>query len=304
MSCNHCIHSVLVALGLTVALSISTEAVAQQRGSAAACRAAGPLIRISELPEASGLAVSRRVPGRLWSHNDSGQPELLALAANGSVTGRIRLNGATVEDWEAIAVGSCPAGSCLYVADIGDNGAQRKRITVYRVPEPAGANDAVTVSDIFHATYPDGPQDAESLFVTADGRLHVVTKGDAGPVALYRFPSALRPGASVQLERVGAPPVAGKPNPGDRITDSAVSPDGQWVVLRSNRALAFYRTQNLIAGNWREPMRVDLKELGEPQGEGVALGADNTVYVAGEGGGKGQPGTFARFTCAMPAGVY
>ena len=33
--------------------------------------------------------------------------------------------------------------------------------------------------------------------------------------------------------------------------------------------------------------------LNEPQGEGVALGADNTVFLAGEGGKKGQPGTFA-----------
>ena len=38
--------------------------------------------------------------------------------------------------------------------------------------------------------------------------------------------------------------------------------------------------------------------LKEPQGEGVALGADHAVFIAGEGGGKGQPGTFARFTCA------
>ena len=42
---------------------------------------------------------------------------------------------------------------------------------------------------------------------------------------------------------------------------------------------------------------VDLAPLKEEQGEGVALGVDNTVFLAGEGGGKGQPGSFARFSC-------
>ena len=53
-----------------------------------------------------------------------------------------------------------------------------------------------------------------------------------------------------------------------------------------------------VAGNWREIRGVDLKPLGEPQGEGITLAADNTVYLTGEGGGKGQAGTFTRFTCA------
>ena len=45
--------------------------------------------------------------------------------------------------------------------------------------------------------------------------------------------------------------------------------------------------------------RVDLKSVGEPQGEAVAFGpSSTTVYVAGEGGGKSQPGTLAVLSCA------
>ena len=287
-------------VAVTVATTWSTAAVGKQTSTASQCRAAGPLARVPELPESSGLAVSTRVPGRLWSHNDSGEPVLIALDERGSVTGRVRLTGATVEDWEAIAIGPCGSSSCLHVADIGDNNARRKRVTIYRLPEPAGDSDSAAVTDVFHATYPDGPHDAESLLITPDGRLHVVTKGETGPVALYRFPRELPSGGSVQLERIGQ---AGTDRAGksSRITDGAVSPDGQWTALRTGSSLVFYRTSELLAGQWREASRVDLAPLNEPQGEGVALGANNVVFLAGEGGGKGQPGSFARFTC-VPKG--
>jgi len=63
------------------------------------------------LTEGSGLAASRRTPGRFWSHNDSGDPVLFALDGDGRVIGRLRIAGAVVEDWEALAVRSCPSGS-------------------------------------------------------------------------------------------------------------------------------------------------------------------------------------------------
>jgi hypothetical protein len=281
----------LIAFALS---SWSSAAIAGQT-DAAQCRPTGPLVQVPGLSEASGLAVSRRAAGRLWTHNDSGEPVVVALDARGAVTGRIRLMGAAVEDWEAIAVGPCGTGSCLHVGDIGDNEARRKRITIYRLPEPDGQSGSATVADVFHATYPDGPHDAEALLIGGDGRIHVVTKGETGPVAIYRFPAQLKAGETVTLERVGSD--GGKAHADSRITDGAVSPDGQWAVLRTKSALTFYRAADLLAGQWRAANRVDLASLKEEQGEGVALGADNTVFLAGEGGGKGQPGSFAWFAC-------
>lgn len=274
----------------------STAAVAQQQSPAPACRTGGPVIPLPGLPEASGIAVSRSVPGRLWTHNDSGQPILFALDARGNVTGQVRLSGAGVRDWEAIAVGPCPTGSCIYVGDIGDNKAKRTRITVYRLPEPPEAA-TVAATEALHATYPDGAHDAEALLITPAGDLLIVTKGDTGPVALYRFPRELRPGATHQLERVGQPRAPGKPVASERITDGAVSADGRWVVLRTTHRLTFHQTAELIDGNWREARSVDVTAVGETQGEGVAMGADGTVYLAGEGGRKSRPGTFARLDC-------
>lgn len=271
----------------------------------AGCRVASGVARLRELPEASGIAASRRTPGVLWSHNDSGEPLVFALTAAGAVRGRVRVTGARLVDWEAVAVGTCPQGTCLYLADIGDNDARRRSITIYRTPEPAPGETASAPVEALHATYPDGPQDAEAFILLPGGAMLIVTKGDMGPVALYRFPSPFQDGATVALERVALlVPAVGKGKRAmvarpDRITDAGVSPDGRWIVLRTNRAIRFYEARDFAAGRIRAAYQYDIGFLGEPQGEGVALSANGAVWLAGEGGGRGKPGSFARPSCTL-----
>jgi hypothetical protein len=224
---------------------------------------------------------------------------LFALDSRGNESGRVNVSGATVEDWEAIAVGPCGTRSCIYIGDIGDNEAKRRRITIYQVPEPENASGTAIVSGVFHATYPDGAHDAEALLI-ADGRLYVVTKGETGPVAVYRFPAQLQATATMPLERVGM--LSSKTAAESRITDGSVSPDGQWVVLRSRSALGFYKVSDVLAGRSSQVFGVDVTSLKEPQGEGVAFGAGNTIFLAGEGGQRNQAGAFARFSCVLPRG--
>jgi hypothetical protein len=290
-----------LSIALVVAAAVITPSPSKAQVLAPQCQPPATWVRIPELVEGSGVAASRRTPGRLWATNDSGDAVVFALNGQGMVTGRVELSGASVDDWEAVAVGSCPAGSCIYVGDIGDNDANRRRVTVYRIAEPAEDEDPARVEQ-FHATYPDGAHDAESLLV-ADGRLYIVTKGGEGPVALYRFPADLRSGSTVRLERVGPPRDSRRPRAPDRITDGAVSPDGRWVVLRGARVLVFYRAEDLLAGNWREVGRLSLAALKEPQGEGVTFVSNDSIYVVGEGGGRGRPGTFAHVACTPVASL-
>jgi hypothetical protein len=263
-----------------------------------ACKPAGSLMRLTGLSEASGLVVSRATPGRLWSHNDSGKAEIVAFDTKGNITGHLAISGARVEDWEAMATAPCGSGSCLYVGDIGDNDAKRAQITIYRMPEPTALGGSAQVDAVIRASYPDGAHDAEALLASPDGTLYIVTKGDTGQVALYRVPREARGDAAQRLEPVGKPLSKGTPAADARITDGAISPDGEWVALRTKRALIFYRAAEFLKGNFNETRRVDLTSLGEPQGEGLAFGPSNTVYVAGEGGGKSQPGTLAVLSCA------
>ena len=119
---------------------------------------------------------------------------------------------------------------------------------------------------------------------------------DGTRLAFYRGPSGDRDIFVINVDGTGL----------ERLTDGGDnlgptwSPDGNWIVLRSRSALMFYRSAELLGGQARPAFTTPVASLKEPQGEGVALGADNTVFVAGEGGGKGQPGTFAHLTCALP----
>jgi hypothetical protein len=287
--------AVVLALAAAVVLWPS-EASSQQP----ACKVSTEIVRLAELPEASGVAASRRTPGVFWAHNDSGDPVIFALDERGAVKGRVRVAGAKVEDWEDIAVGPCARGSCLYIGDIGDNSAKRDRITLYRAPEPAPSDAATDGVEVFHATYPDGAHDAEALFVTPDSDVFIITKGDPGLVALYRFPRPLDSKGSMQLQRVGEPLASGKVEPKDRPTAADVSHNGAWVAVRTSHYVTFYRTADVIAGRWRQAARFDLTGLGERRGEGLAFAAKDLVVLVGEGGGVSRsPGTFATLACEL-----
>jgi hypothetical protein len=269
------------------------------------CKVASGVKPLAGLHEASGIAASRQASGTLWSHNDSGEPVLFAVSSTGAVQGSIRVAGATVGDWESMAIGACPGGSCLYIGDIGDNDGKRASISVFRVPEPASGDKATAKADKMTLKYPDRAQDAEALIVMPGERMFVVTKGEAGPVTLYRVPGAFRGGASATLERVGTVvDAAGGKSRGvvnqAKITDATASPDGRWIVLRTNDAVMFYAAADFTAGQVKERYRFDAKPLGEQQGEGIAFGTNGTLWLAGEGGGKARPGTLAQLSCNFP----
>jgi hypothetical protein len=289
--------------GLTAFVTLAVTIAAQQQApssNASNCRAVGKTVQLRDLPEASGVAASRRTPGVFWVHNDSGDPVIFALDSQGAIRSRVRVTGARVDDWEDIAVGPCPQRSCVYIADIGDNSGSRKYVTLYRVAEPAPGDAATAPAEAFHAAYPDGPHDAEALFVIGDSDVFLITKGDPGPVALYRFPRPLTSGTVLQLQPLGEPVAGPKIEARDRPTAADVSPNGQWVAVRTTHWVGFYLTTDLIAGRWREAFRTDVSGLGEPRGEGVTFASNNTVVLVGEAGGllRGS-GTFARIECTL-----
>ena len=108
------------------------------------------------------------------------------------------MTGAAVDDWEDLAVGPCPEGSCLYIADIGDNNRARRQITIYRVPEPRPDDKATAARRGMDVAYPDGAHDAEALFVTPNGQLFLVSKENARTTALYRVPAPAGGGRTLE----------------------------------------------------------------------------------------------------------
>ncbi len=253
-----------------------------------------------EVRETSGLAQSRLDPHLFWTHNDKGGgPEIFGIDDDGRLVRRVRIAGAESVDWEDIEAGSCEAGACLYVGDIGDNDAERDRITIYRVQEPEDGTSQSAPAVALHARFTEGAQDAESLFRLATGDLYLVTKGRQGPIALYRYPAPERPGETVTLERVRElfPEPAGEE---DRVTSATASPDGRWVGIRSYRNLYLYRAEELVGDGQAEPIVVDLAPLGQVQGESVAISADGTVWLSTEAENEDASPAWARLRCTFP----
>lgn len=193
------------------------------------------VVQSNSLNELSGIAASRRNPGVLYVHNDSGDaPRVFALNERAEVLGVCSLRGATNHDWEDIAVGPGPEPNqpYLYIGDTGDNGAKRPEVVVYRVAEPkidAGKPfGRITIGpvDAIHLTYPDGPRDAETLIVDPWTRdLYIVSKRELAPKA-YRAAYPQSTTQPTKLEQVAVLPFGLFPTGGN------VSPDGRRVVIR------------------------------------------------------------------------
>jgi len=218
---------------------------------------------------------------------------------------RVLVSGARVYDWEDLATGPCPEGRCLFIADIGDNAGHRPRIAIYRIPEPPPGATTSAAAQVFFGKYPDGAHNAESIFVDADGRIFVITKGRFADV--YRFPASVASNSLSTLEKVERLTLPDDSTPARKahvdpelVTGAALSIDRRWVAIRSNRSAWFFRAGDFVAGKPGEPIHVDLAAAREPQGEGITFGPDGTIYLIGEGGGKGRPGTLRQITCALP----
>ncbi len=246
-------------------------------------------IAAPRLREGSGVVTSAR-PGVYWTHNDSGdQPFLYATDSAGRDLGRILVRGAGAIDWEDIDAGPCVVapGRCLYIGDIGDNRARRTHVTVYRVPEPAPPVDAadtlraVDVLDSMVIRYPGGPRDAETVIVTPDGQLLLVSKPREGRPRYYR--TALDRGGPVTVTDGGPLAVSVSIPRGRLVTGGAVSPDGRWVVLRTYVSLHFFRRDGSVLRAVTRPEGLPIPFV-EAQGEGITFdGPDHLVLISESG---------------------
>jgi hypothetical protein len=225
--------------------------------------------------ESSGVARSRAMPGMLFTINDSGNdPVVFAFDTSGRDMGQWRVPGAGNRDWEAMAIGPCPGGSCLYLGDLGDNAERQPSVTVYRVREPArrnvfrGATEATALDlDSLLVRYPDGPHDAEAMWVDPAGALYVVTKGRNGTIQLFRLPGeGFGNGRPAMAELVEIVPISPDRRFGRWVTDAALAPDGRRVAIRTYTEL--YLFPLLPLGHLGTPVVCNVAGL-EPQGEGV-----------------------------------
>ena len=257
--------------------SATTAGIGLAVGTALAAAAAIPSAYADErlvfrmqspaITESSSLVVSTVDPSLAYTTNDSGDGPVVYIVdtATGSLVGRMTLEGVTAVDIEGLAGGQ---DGTLIVADIGDNDAARKTVTVYRVPQPV-AGETVVAAEAVVLTYADGPRDAESVLYDATSeRVYVVSKELVG-ASVYVSPPDVFAQARAPLQPVAdGPPVA---------TDATLLPGGDFAVVRMYASAAVYRF----------PSFEHVADFGLPDmklGESIAAPPDGgKVWVGTEG---------------------
>lgn len=247
------------------------------------------------LQETSGVAASRVNPGVFWTHNDSGGPvALFAVDSSGSILATVRVRDAANRDWEDLAIGPCTPGGadCLWIAEVGDNGERHRNVAVYRVPEPALKDTVSPPATIFRFTYPDGPRDAEAMFVTDRG-VFVVNKGRSDAIELFRLTPPYDPSATVTLTRVQglAPPPT---SVSSQVTAAAADPSGQRAVVRTYTELRFFEFAGDTLARTGQP--ASIVASAQLQGEGVDFAGSGRFVLTSESQGT-RPASLALLAC-------
>lgn len=210
--------------------------------------------------EASALVVSH---GLFVTTNDSGDSgRVFAVDRAGDTVGVTHWS-ARPTDCEALA----PAGpGRVWVGDIGDNFGSRSSVSITRVP--IGRGDRTVTATSYRLTYPDGPTDAETLVRNPVTRRLYVASKDVFGGTLYAVPRHLSATGTNRLRKVGRVlPIA---------TDGAFFPDGRHLVVRDYSRAVVY--------DWPSLQPVGSFDLpSQQQGEGIAVGPDDSLYLSSEG---------------------
>ncbi len=266
-----------------------------------------PTVAVEDLPrhvaditdkrcdEISGLASSRRYPGFLWAHNDSGDKARLFLieAQTGRVAAIVNLTNAMALDWEDIAVAGSGDKAQIYIGDIGDNLELRPFVTIYRLNEPKINLQLKQTIELnlkaqsMMVRYPDAPHNAETLMANARGELLLVTK-TGGKSQFFAPPRAFENGTTQTVKLLGARQF-GSTQPGQRsagatlTTGGDLSPDGTHAAIITYNQAQVWKLGDDWSALWTQTPQIQ-KLPALKQCESVAWNLDSKcLWLSSEG---------------------
>jgi len=239
-------------------------------------------VQSSAINEASGVAASRRNPGVLWVHNDSGDSaRVFAMTTAGVHLGIYNLTGASAVDWEDIAIGPGPVTGAhyIYAGDIGDNNGVRANIVVYRVQEPAVSPTQQPVNvnlggvQAFTLQYEHGARDAETLMVDpTTGDLYIVTKRESRSRVYRAAASSLTTSGTVMLYLVAE-------LTWNTATGGDISPQGDEIIIRNySSAYVWARPPGSNLWDAFSGTQYPVTLIVEPQGEAIGYNANGSGF--------------------------
>jgi hypothetical protein len=257
-------------------------------------------VDVSGLDALSGLAASRAQSDIVFVHNDHDRPVVYAIDLEGRLHARITLEGAMATDIEDIAVGPCGDQTCVFLGDIGDNGATRGEYAVLRFTQPSvpaspGSTAMTATFERYRFTYEDGSHNAESLMVAPDGNLYIVSKlapGSGGKVtasgvsSVYKLAaSSLSASAVARATKVATLTI---PMTGDLAASAAAAhPCGQGFLVRTyNRVYEFVTPAGAGFESAFQATPTVVAMPDEPQSEGIDYRSDGRGFISSGEGSK------------------
>lgn len=268
-------------------------------------------VSIPPLNELSGIVLSQRYPGLLWAHNDSGdKPRIFALDLSGRSilptysalsqygdapqAGKrqwqgFEVLGAENIDWEDIATD----GRYLYIADMGNNGNDRRDLAVYALSEiDPRASTRSAVLQKYLVVYPDQTGfpdptwdfDSESLFA-ADDALYIITKHRSSS-----FPRRMERGAKLYrldtrfTDRDNVLTLVDSNSELRAASGADVSPNGQRLAVITYTALWLFDRPSDGSDRWlsSSPRKIDLNPRVVKQAEAITWLDDDTLLFGNE----------------------
>jgi len=253
--------------------------------------------------EFSGLARSS-VLGVFWVHNDGGdRARLFAVRETGELAGPAQgldVSQATNTDWEDLAASE----GLLFVADVGNNGNDRRDLGLWVIEDPSPEADGLRASRFLALRYPDQTSfpaedwrfDCEAVFA-CDGDLWFLTKhrragellGFTGGTRLYRLDLAAALAAPEGEEQVLE--ARGGREDLSLVTAADLSPSGDrlavltytalWIFDRPAREVTGSAPSDWLAGDAR---RVPLSPFETGIAEAIAWRDDASLLIANEAG--------------------
>lgn len=252
-----------------------------------------------DLWEASGIATSRRHSNVAYVHGENRYHSLVAIdTTDASLLGKFTVPIPNQYDWEDIATGPCPAGSCLFAGDIGSargDGPGPSTFAVYRVPEPdiIGQSGGTLTGDLFRFAYPDGAHNAEALMVHPEtGDIYVLTKTSDGHSGVYKFPNPVPQPSTTTVTTLDKVATLHLPTwPGDpanshartwhpQVTAAAIHPIANRFLVRTPYKVYEYRGTD--GGSFESAFAATSTPLTAPsnesQGEAIDYAPDGSAY--------------------------
>ena len=229
--------------------------------------------------ESSGLAASRKFPGRFWTHNDSGnKPRLYAFNRKGQHLGTSKIKNAKCDDWEDLAIANINGVSTLIIGDIGNNTRRRDELSIYFADEPENPKKDIKVSRKIDLTWDGEPFDSEALAYdeqTQEFFLFEKKLGLGNRVFRFTFdPRKMK--QTVKAQVIGTLNIP-------MITAADISSDGKRLAICTY--LNGFLFTRKAGETWQKAFRGDAEIVTLParrQGETICFGPNDSLFLTSE----------------------